>query len=143
VFRVTRDLLSYKFVNKMNEYDWRVKIHFGIQVKQYDNEIFISQSKYAQDMVKKFGMKGKSYARMPMSISIKISSEPTSKCVDSTLYKSMIGSLLYITTIRPDIAFSIGMYTRFQSNPKESHLTAVKRILKYLSFTSDYGIWYS
>jgi hypothetical protein len=42
VFRVTRDLLSYKFVNKMNEYDWRVKIHFGIQVKQYDNEIFIS-----------------------------------------------------------------------------------------------------
>jgi hypothetical protein len=93
-------------------------------------------------MVKKFGIKGKSYARTPMNISVKINSEPTGKCVDSTLYKSMIGCLLYITT-RPDIAFSVGMCTRFQSNPKKSHLTVVKRILKYLSFTSNYGIWYS
>jgi hypothetical protein len=88
-------------------------------------------------------VKGKSHAQTLMRTSIKISSDPIGKYVDSTLYKSMIGSLLYITTTRPDIAFSIGMYTRFQSNPKESHLTAVKRILKYLSFTSDYGIWYS
>ncbi|KAF5471838.1 hypothetical protein F2P56_008604 [Juglans regia] len=55
----------------------------------------------------------------------------------------MIGSFLYITGSRPDIAFSVGVCARFQANPKESHLTAVNRILKYLSATIDYGIWYS
>jgi histone deacetylase 1/2 len=52
-------------------------------------------------------------------------------------------SLLYITVTRPDIAFSVGVCARFHSNPKESHLATVKRILKYLSVISDYGIWYS
>jgi hypothetical protein len=71
---------------------------FGIQVKKYDNGIFISQSYYAWDIVKKFGMEGKSHARTSISTSVKISLDPTSKCVDSILYKSMIRSLLYITT---------------------------------------------
>ncbi|KAF5458732.1 hypothetical protein F2P56_022742 [Juglans regia] len=65
------------------------------------------------------------------------------KSIDPALYRSMIGSLLYITASRPNIAFSLCACAQFQANSKESHVTAVKRILKYLSATVDYGIWYS
>ena len=62
--------------------------------------------------------------------------------VDQTLYHSMIGSLLYLTTSRPDILFSVCMCARFQANPKETHLIAVKRILRYLKHTPSIGLWY-
>ena len=55
----------------------------------------------------------------------------------------MIGSLLYLTVSKPNIAFSVGVCARFQETPKESHLTIVKRIIRYINGTSDYGIWYS
>ena len=60
-----------------------------------------------------------------------------------TLYRSIIGSLLYLTTSRPDIAFSVGVCARYQAAPKESHLTVVKRIIRYVNGTLDYGLWYS
>jgi hypothetical protein len=69
--------------------------------------------------------------------------DPTGKQVDPTLYRSMIGSLLYLTAIRPNIAFSVGVCARFQENPKESHLTTVKRIIRYVNDTLLHGIWYS
>jgi len=78
-----------------------------------------------------------------MSTSVKISSDLTGKSVDPSLYRSMIGSLLYLTASRLDIAFSVGVCARFQANPKESHLTAVKRIIRYVNDTLLYGIWYS
>ncbi|KAF5478351.1 hypothetical protein F2P56_004916 [Juglans regia] len=65
------------------------------------------------------------------------------KNIDPTLYSSMIGSLLYITASRPDITFSVDVCVRSQANPKESHLTVVKRIVKYLNANVDYEIWYS
>ena len=103
MFRATHDSLSHKFANEMkSEFEMSVigelNFFFGIQVKKYDNEIFISQSNYAWDIVKKFGMEGKSHARTSISTSVKISSDPIGKCADSILYKSMIRSLLYITT---------------------------------------------
>jgi hypothetical protein len=81
----------------------------GLQVKQSPKGIFISQSKYAKDSVKRFGLNGKSHVRTPMSTSVKISTDLTGKSVDSTLYRSMIRSLLYLTTNGPNIAFSIGV----------------------------------
>jgi hypothetical protein len=107
----------------------------GLQVKQTAEGIFISQSKYAKDLVKWFGLDGKSRARTPMSTIVKISSDLAGKSVDPSLYRSMIGSLLYLTTSRPDIAFSVGVCALFQANPKESHLTAVKRIIRYVNDT--------
>jgi hypothetical protein len=86
---------------------------------------------------------GKSRARTPISTSVKISSDLAGKSVDPSLYRNMLGSLLYLTTSQPDIAFSVGIYARFQANPKESHLTAVKRIIMYVNDTLSYGIWYS
>ena len=65
------------------------------------------------------------------------------KPVDQTLYRSMIGSLLYyLTASRPDIMFSVGMCARFQANSKELHLSAVKRILRYLKHAPRMGLWY-
>ncbi|XP_062173613.1 uncharacterized mitochondrial protein AtMg00810-like [Alnus glutinosa] len=90
----------------------------GLQVKQSPEGIFISQSKYAKDSVKRFGLDGKSHAHTPMSTSVKISANVTRKSVDSPLYRSMIGSLLYLTASEPDIAFSIGVCARFQANPR-------------------------
>jgi hypothetical protein len=78
-----------------------------------------------------------------MSTSVKISSDLAGKPVDPSLYRSMIGSLLYLTASRPDIAFSVGVCARFQENPKESRLTTVKRIIRYVNDTLPYGIWYS
>jgi hypothetical protein len=115
----------------------------GLQVKQTAEGIFISQSKYDRDLGKHFGLDGKSRARTPMSTSIKISSDLVGKYIDPSLYRSMIGSLLYLTASRPDIVFSVGVCARFQANPKESHLTAVKRIIGYVNDSLSYGIWYS
>jgi len=120
-----------------------VNYFLGLQVKQTAEGIFIPQSKYAKDLEKRYGLNGKSRARTPMSTSVKISSDLAGKPVDPSLYKSMIGSLLYFTTSRPGIAFSVGVCAHFQANPKESHLTAVKRIIRYINNTLPYGIWYS
>jgi hypothetical protein len=76
----------------------------GLQAKQTFEGIFISQAKYAKDLVKRFGLDGKSHARTPMSTNVKMSADLTSKQVDPTPYRSMIGSLLYLTASRPDIA---------------------------------------
>jgi hypothetical protein len=75
-----------------------------------------------------------------MSTSVKISSVLVGKLVDPSLYGSMIGSLLYLTANWPDIAFSVGVCARFQVNPKESHLTTVKYIIKYVNDTLPYSI---
>ena len=65
------------------------------------------------------------------------------KSVDSCLYKSMIGSLLYLTASRPDISYSVGVCVRYQENPKKSHMIALKRIIKYVKATTDFGVQYS
>ena len=66
-----------------------------------------------------------------------------SKSVDQTLYRGKIGSLLYLTASRPDISFSVEVCARYQSNPKESNLSSVKRVIRFVNRTSNYGIWYS
>ncbi|XP_056692095.1 secreted RxLR effector protein 161-like [Spinacia oleracea] len=78
----------------------------------------------------------------PMGTTTRLDEDQEGKSVDQTRYRGMIGSLLYLTASRPDIAFSVGVCARFQSNPKESHLTAVKRILRYLKGTDDLCLWY-
>eukprot|EP00252_Welwitschia_mirabilis_P023557 TRINITY_DN6690_c0_g1_i1.p1 TRINITY_DN6690_c0_g1~~TRINITY_DN6690_c0_g1_i1.p1 ORF type:complete len:279 (+),score=32.87 TRINITY_DN6690_c0_g1_i1:80-838(+) len=79
----------------------------------------------------------------PLSTNAKISKDELSKKVDQKLYRGLIGSLLYVTASRPDIAYSVGVCARYQADPRESHLTHVKRILRYLKGTQHYGLWYS
>ena len=78
-----------------------------------------------------------------MSNTCKLDNDEQDKRVDQKLYRSIIGSLLYLTASRSDIMFSVCMCTRYHSKPKESHLIATKRILKYLVNTQNVGLWYS
>ena len=114
----------------------------GLQISQDSTGIFISQSKYLKDMLHKFGMKDNSPVCTPMVTGCKLSKEDKSPSLDQTVYRSMIGNLLYLTASRPDIMQAVGLVARFQANPKESHMIAVKRILRYLKGTIDYGLWY-
>ena len=88
-------------------------------------------------------MDNAAHARTPMVANAKLTNDPSGEFVDVTLYRSMIGCLLYLTASRLDIAFSVGICFRFQSNPKVSHLNAVKRIIKYVGGTCDYELFYS
>ena len=115
----------------------------GLQVKQTDSGIYINQAKYARNLVKRFGLDNAAHARTPMATNAKLTNDPSGESVDVTLYRSMIGILLYLTASKPDIAFSVGVCCRFQSNPKVSHLNAVKRITKYVGGTCDYRLFYS
>ena len=115
----------------------------GLQVKQKKEGIFVSQEKYARNIVKKFGLDSKKHASTPMSSSIKLNVDSSGVEVSPTLYRSIIGSLLYLTASKSDIAFNVGVCARYQATPKESHLTAVKRIIRYINGTPDYGLWYS
>ncbi|KAG5038153.1 hypothetical protein JHK86_018993 [Glycine max] len=107
-----------------------------------EDSIFLSQSKFAKNIAKKFGMENASHKRTPAPTHLKLSKDEAGTSVDQSLYRSMIGSLLYLTASRPDITFAVGVCARYQANPKISHLNQVKRILKYVNGTSDYGIMY-
>ena len=78
-----------------------------------------------------------------MSPNVKLTVDLLGKSVDPSLYRSMIGSFLYLTTSRLDISYSIGVCARYQANPKESHTTALKRIIKYIKTIAEFGVWYS
>lgn len=115
----------------------------GLQIKQGTDGIFISQAKYANNLVKRFGLEGVKQMRTPMGSHEKLTKDEEGIPVDSKLFRSMIGSLLYLTASRPDLCFSVGLCARYQANPKETHLKAVKRIIRYVNGTSNYGIWFS
>jgi hypothetical protein len=112
----------------------------GFQVKQLKEWTFISQTKYTQDLLKRFGMKDAKPTKTPIGTNGHLDLNKGGKFVDQKAYRSMIGSLLYLCASRPDIMLSIYMCARFQSDHKECHLMAVKRILRYLVSTPCFGI---
>jgi hypothetical protein len=114
----------------------------GFQVKQLKEGTFISQTKYTQDLLKRFGMKDAKPAKTPMGTDGHLDIDKGGKSVDQKAYRSMIGSSLYLYASRPDIMLSVCMCARFQSDPKECHLVAMKRILRYLVHRPCFGIWY-
>jgi hypothetical protein len=114
----------------------------GLQVKQMKNGTFVSQGKYIKDMIKKFGLEDAKLMSTPMGTSGSLELDENGNMVDQKLYRSIIGSLLYVTASRPDVMFSVCMCARYQSSPRESHLKACKRILRYLKSTQDVGLWY-
>nr|KYP33228.1 hypothetical protein KK1_045932 [Cajanus cajan] len=114
----------------------------GLQIKQMSDGIFITQSKYCNELLKKFGMEGCKEAATPISNTCNLDLDEKGIAVDNSKYKGIIGSLLYLTASRPDIMFSVCLCARFHSNPKESHMKSVKRILKYLKGITNVGLWY-
>ena len=93
--------------------------------------------------MKKFGLESASSIRTPMSPNVKLTVDLLGKSVDSSLYRSMIGSLLYLIASRLDISYSVRVCARYQANPKESHMITLQRIIKYVKTSADFGVWYS
>ncbi|GJT21712.1 hypothetical protein Tco_0891649 [Tanacetum coccineum] len=114
----------------------------GLQVTQKDDGIFISQDKYVDEILKKFGFSTIKKASTPMETSKSLLKDAEAKDVDVHLYRSMIGSLMYLTSSRPDIMFTVCACVRFQVTPKVSHFHAVKRIFRYLKGQLKLGFWY-
>ncbi|GJT16651.1 retrovirus-related pol polyprotein from transposon TNT 1-94 [Tanacetum coccineum] len=116
----------------------------GLQIKQMEDGIFFNQSKYIKKMLKKFGLKDSKPTKMPMSTEIKLTKDDEANFVDSSKYRGMIGSLLYLTASRPNIVFSVCLCARFQENPKTTHLETVKHIFRAISLLydrrSNYGL---
>ncbi|GJQ94742.1 putative ribonuclease H-like domain-containing protein [Tanacetum coccineum] len=116
----------------------------GLQVQQKGDGIFISQDKYVADILKKFDFDFTTIkaASTPIQTNKALNKDEEAEDVDVYLYRSMIGSLMYLTASRPDIMFVVCACARFQVTPKTSHLHAVKRIFRYLKGQSKLGLWY-
>ncbi|GJV58449.1 putative ribonuclease H-like domain-containing protein [Tanacetum coccineum] len=114
----------------------------GLQVKQNKGGIFISQDKYVAEILKKFDLVNVKAAITPMETKLPLTKDEEAFDVDVHLYRSMIGSLMYLTASRPDIMYAVCVCSRFQVTPKTSHLNAVKRIFKYLKGKPHLGLWY-
>ncbi|GJV31486.1 putative ribonuclease H-like domain-containing protein [Tanacetum coccineum] len=114
----------------------------GLQVKQKEEGIFISQDKYVTEILKKLCFSDVKTARTPMETQKPLLKDEDGEEVDVHLYRSMIGSLMYLTSSRPDIMFIVCACARYQVNLKVLHLHAVKRIFRYLKGQPKLGLWY-
>jgi hypothetical protein len=113
-----------------------LQFFLSLLIKQSKEGTFVHQAKYTKDIVRK----SKAMA-MPMSTTTTLDADEEGEHVNQKEYRSMIGSLLYLTTTRPDIKFSVCMCTRFQASPRTSDRQAVKSIFRYLRHTPDFGLW--
>nr|GEW83794.1 hypothetical protein [Tanacetum cinerariifolium] len=114
----------------------------GLKVTHKDDEIFISQDKYMDEILKKFGFSTVKTASTPIETSKPLLKYENAKDVDVHLYKSMIGSLMYLTASRPNIIFVVCSCVRFEVIPKVLHLHAMKKIFRYLKGQPKLGLWY-
>ncbi|KAI5334598.1 hypothetical protein L3X38_024731 [Prunus dulcis] len=117
--------------------------HFlGLGVLQTDTCIFLHQKKYAKTLLDKFGLKDCKSVATPLAVNEKLSKVDGSDLADETLYRQMVGSLLYLTATRPDIMFASSLLARFMHNPSKKHMGTAKRVLRYIQGTISYGIAY-
>ncbi|GJY96964.1 retrovirus-related pol polyprotein from transposon TNT 1-94, partial [Tanacetum coccineum] len=120
----------------------KLTFFLGLQVKQKEDGIFISQDKYVTEILKKFSFTDVKTASTPMETQKLLLKDEDGEEVDVYLYRSMIGSLMYLTSLRPEIMFAVCACARYQVNPKMSHLYVVKRIFRYLKCQPKLGLWY-
>jgi hypothetical protein len=119
-----------------------LKFFLRFQIKQLEHETFISQTRYTHNILKKFGMDKAKPIKTHMGINGHLDLDMGEKLVNQKVYHSIIGSLLYLCASRPDIMLSVYMCARFQGTPKECHMRAIKRIIRYLVLTPNLGLWY-
>ncbi|GJZ32000.1 retrovirus-related pol polyprotein from transposon TNT 1-94 [Tanacetum coccineum] len=119
-----------------------MKFFLGLQIHQSPRGIFINQAKYTLEILKKHGMeKGQSFGT-PIATKPKLDADVSGEPIDQTDYRSKIGSLMYLTSSRPDIVQAVCYCARYQARPTEKHLKEVKRIFRYLRGTIHMGLWY-
>nr|GEZ92716.1 copia protein [Tanacetum cinerariifolium] len=120
----------------------KISFFLGLQISQSPTGIFINQSKYALESLKKYGFESHDPVDTPMVEKSKLDEDKEGKVIDSSHYRGMIGTLLYLTASRPDLQFAICMCARYQARPTKNHLHAVKRIFRYLRGTINQRLWY-
>jgi hypothetical protein len=101
----------------------------------------MSEGKYIKDMLEKFGTKDAKAISTPMRTNGRLDSDSSGNMMDQKMYRSIIRSLLYVTASRPNMMFSVCMCARFQASPRESHLKATNKILWYLKYIQNVGLW--
>ncbi|GJX51303.1 retrovirus-related pol polyprotein from transposon TNT 1-94 [Tanacetum coccineum] len=114
----------------------------GLQISQSPGGIFINQAKYALETLKKYGMDLTDPVDTPMVDRLKLDEDLLGIPVDQTRFRGMVGSLMYLTSSRPDLVFAVCMCARYQAKPTKKHLEAIKRIFRYLKGTINMGLWY-
>ncbi|XP_016462570.2 secreted RxLR effector protein 161-like [Nicotiana tabacum] len=147
IFGATTNSLCEEFAKLMgSEFEMsmmrELNFFLGLQVKQSPKGTSICQQKYIRDLLKRFDMEASKVIDSPIATDTRLDMDETGSPVNQTMYRGIIGSLLYLTSSRHDIVFSVGLCARFQPNPKESHLKDAKRILRYLKGTQDLVLYY-
>lgn len=120
----------------------RMKFFLGVEVSQTDAGIFICQKKYAREVLERFNMENNNTVTSPIVPGNKLTKDSDGKSVDVTIYKQMIGCLMYLTATRPDLMYVVCLTSRYMERPTQAHLVAVKRILRYVKGTVNLGILY-
>jgi len=126
-----------RFKNSMKqEFDMsdlgRMKYFLGVEVVQHSEGIFINQRKYANEVLERFRMRNCNLVKNPIIPGFKLVKDEGEVSVDATTYKQMVGSLMYLTATRPDLAFVVSLISKFMERPTELHQQAVKRVLRYI-----------
>lgn len=117
--------------------------HFlGLEIDRSKEGVFLCQQKYATDLLNKYGMMECKSISTPMEANTKLCAHEGKDLEDTTMYRQLVGSLIYLTLTRPDITFAVGVVSRFMQSPKKPHLEAVRRILRYIRSTLNFDIIY-
>ena len=120
----------------------KMRYFLGLEVLQRFDGVFISQKKYALEVLQQFGMDKSNFVHNPIVPGFKLVKDEGGVKVDKTYYKQIVGSLMYLTTTRPAMMFVVSLISRYMENPTELHLQAAKRVLRYLKGTTGFGIFY-
>ena len=119
-----------------------MKYFLGMEVLQSSDGTFICQQKYISDILSRFKMQDCKPVSTPISAGVKLGKDEDSEKMDDSMYRSLIGSLLYLTAIRPDILFIVSFLSKFMHSSRDTRLTAAKRVLRYIKGTSKFGIFF-
>ncbi|GKD87465.1 retrovirus-related pol polyprotein from transposon TNT 1-94 [Tanacetum coccineum] len=148
IFASTNTAMCNEFANQMTtkfkmSMMGKMSFFLGLQISQSSRGIFINKSKYASEIVKKYGLLPTDSVDTPLVEKSKLDEVLQGKQVDAILYRGMIRSLMYLTSSRPDLSHVVCLCARYPAKPTEKHLQAVKRIFQYLKGTINMGLWYS
>lgn len=121
----------------------KLTYYLGIEVLQYDDGIILKQDRYARKILEETGMSSCNLTHVPMEMNAMFSKSPEERKIDEKEYRRSIGCLRYLLHTRPDLSFSIGVLSRYMQEPKESHGSALKQVLRYLRGTCSLGLRYS
>ncbi|XP_021971691.1 uncharacterized mitochondrial protein AtMg00810-like [Helianthus annuus] len=114
----------------------------GLELAYNGNEVILHQTKYASDMLHKFGMISCKAAPTPIESRVKLYSHVGRELEDPTVYRKIVGSLIYLTLTRPDVAFAVGVLSRYMQDPRKPHYLAILRVLRYMKGTMGNGVMF-